>query len=225
MDALWLSVQVAMGSLALSFPLALALGWWMARRDFAGKTLLHTFLMTPMVLPPVVTGFVLLRLLGRRGMLSPVLDALHLEIAFTRWAAIVAAAVVGFPLFVMTVRLSIEAVDPALIRVARSLGASPWRAFWRITFPMALPGIGAGALLSFARALGEFGATAVFAGNVAGETQTLSLAIYALLEVPGGESQARILVWASLATSLAAMACYEWLLRVQRRRAEVHEGS
>ena len=225
MDALWLSVQVALGSLVLSFPLALALGWWMARREFVGKTLLHTLLMTPMVLPPVVTGFVLLRLLGRRGLLAPVMELLHLEIAFTRWAAIVAAAVVGFPLFVMTVRLSIEAVDPALVRVARSLGASPWKAFWRITFPMALPGIGAGALLSFARALGEFGATAVFAGNVAGETQTLSLAIYSLLEVPDGESQARVLVWVSLAISLVAMACYEWLLRVQRRRAEVHEGS
>ena len=217
-DATLLSLWVAAISLILSIVPAVGLGWLLARREFWGKSFLSTLLMAPLVLPPVVTGYLLLRTFGRNGLMAPVLDAVGLEVAFTRWGAVVAAAVVGFPLLLILVRQAIESVDVRYPAIAQTLGMTPMRAFFRVTLPMALPGIAAGCVLAFARALGEFGATAMIAGNQPGETRTLALAVYALAEVPGGEDEAATLVWISLALCAVALLVYERLVWRQRRR-------
>jgi molybdate transport system permease protein len=217
-DPLRLSLWVAAMSLLLSLIPAVALGWLLARREFIGKSLLSTFLLAPLVLPPVVIGFLLLELFGRGGPLSPVLSALGIEVAFTQIGAVVAAAVVGFPLLVLMSRLAIEAVDVRYERLAETLGLAPWRAFVRVTLPMALPGLAAGCVLAYARALGEFGATAVLAADTPGHTRTLALAIFALYEQPGLETQAHRLVWISIGLCAVALVGYEWLGRVQKRR-------
>ncbi len=217
-DATGLSLWVAGVSLALSIIPAIVLGWAMARREFWGKSLLSIILMAPLVLPPVVTGYLLLKVFGRHGVMGPVLEALGLQVAFTRWGAVVAAAVVGFPLLLILVRQAIESVDVRYPAIAQTLGLTPMRAFLRVTLPMAMPGIAAGCVLAFARALGEFGATAMIAGNQPGETQTLALAVYALAEVPGGEDDAAILVWISLGLCALALLAYERLVWSQRRR-------
>ena len=213
-----LSVWVAVVSLMLSIVPAVGLGWLMARREFLGKSLLSTVLMAPLVLPPVVTGYLLLKAFGRGGVFTPVLEAVGIEVAFTRWGAVVAAAVVGFPLLLILVRQAIESVDIRYPTIAQTLGLSPFYAFMRITLPMALPGIIAGCVLAFARALGEFGATAMIAGDQPGETRTLALAVYALAEVPGGEDAAATLVWISLGLCAVALVAYERLVWRQRRR-------
>lgn len=215
-SAILLSLEVGLWCAALGFPVAVALGWVLARRRFVGRTALLTLLLVPLVLPPVVTGYLLLRLLGRGGPAA----ALGLQIPFTLAGAVVAAFVVGLPLYVMAARHAFEAVDPRYEEVSWTLGVPPWRTFRRITFPLAAPGIAAGAVLAFARALGEFGATAVLAGNVAGETRTIALAVYTLLESPGGEVGIAVLTWSSIAISLAAIAGYEQFNRWQRRRLE-----
>jgi molybdate transport system permease protein len=213
-----LSVWVAVVSLMLSIVPAVGLGWLMARREFWGKSLLSTVLMAPLVLPPVVTGYLLLKAFGRGGMFTPLVEAIGIEVAFTRWGAVVAAAVVGFPLLLILVRQAIESVDIRYPAIAQTLGLSPLHAFMRITFPMALPGIIAGCVLAFARALGEFGATAMIAGDQPGETRTLALAVYALAEVPGGEDAAATLVWISMGLCAVALVAYERLVWRQRRR-------
>jgi molybdate transport system permease protein len=213
-----LSVWVAVVSLMLSIVPAVGIGWLMARREFWGKSLLSTVLMAPLVLPPVVTGYLLLKAFGRGGVFTPVLEAAGIEVAFTRWGAVVAAAVVGFPLLLILVRQAIESVDIRYPAIAQTLGLSPFRAFIRVTLPMALPGIIAGCVLAFARALGEFGATAMIAGDHPGETRTLALAVYALAEVPGGEDAAATLVWISLGLCAVALIAYERLVWRQRRR-------
>jgi molybdate transport system permease protein len=174
--------------------------------------------MAPLVLPPVVTGYLLLKVFGRNGVLAPVLEAAGVQVAFTRWGAVIAAAVVGFPLLLILVRQAIESVDVRYPAIAQTLGLSPLQAFWRVTLPMALPGIAAGCVLAFARALGEFGATAMIAGDQPGETRTLALAVYALAEVPGGEDAAATLVWISLGLCAVALVAYERLVWRQRRR-------
>jgi molybdate transport system permease protein len=213
-----LSVWVAVVSLMLSIVPAVGLGWLMARREFWGKSLLSTVLMAPLVLPPVVTGYLLLKAFGREGVFTPLAEAVGIEVAFTRWGAVVAAVVVGFPLLLILVRQAIESVDIRYPAIAQTLGLSPFHAFMRITFPMALPGIIAGCVLAFARALGEFGATAMIAGDQPGETRTLALAVYALAEVPGGEDSAATLVWISLGLCAVALVAYERLVWRQRRR-------
>lgn len=212
------SLWVASISLMLSIVPAIVLGWLLARREFRGKSLLSTLLLAPLALPPVVTGYLLLRAFGRRGWFAPVMDALGVEVAFTRWGAVAAAAVVGFPLLLILVRQAIESVDPRYSALAETLGLRPLQAFWRVTLPMALPGIAAGCVLAFARALGEFGATAMIAGDQPGETRTLALAVYALVERPSGEAAAATLVWISLALSFGALLVYERLVWRQRRR-------
>ncbi len=216
-----LSLWVAATSLLISLLPAIALGWLMARRQFLGKALLSTVLLAPLVLPPVVTGFLLLRLFGKQGPLSPLLDRLGLEIVFTQWGAVIAAAVVGFPLLLILSRQAIEGVDPRYSAIAQTLGLSPFRAFLKVTLPMAAPGIAAGAVLAFARALGEFGATAMIAGDRPGETRTLALAVYAMAEQPTGEAAAATLVWVSVALSFVALVAYERLVWRQLRRREV----
>jgi molybdate transport system permease protein len=216
--ATYLSLWVAAVSMLLSIVPAVALGWLMARREFWGKSLVSTVLMAPLVLPPVVTGYLLLRAFGRNGVLAPVLEAAGVEVAFTRWGAVIAAAVVGFPLLLILVRQAIESVDIRYPAIAQTLGLSPLQAFARVTLPMALPGIAAGCVLAFARALGEFGATAMIAGDQPGETRTLALAVYALAEVPGGEDAAATLVWISMGLCAVALVAYERLVWRQRRR-------
>ena len=199
---------------------ALLLGRLLARRDFACKTLVSTLVLMPLVLPPVVTGFLLLSLLGSRGPLGPALAALGITVPFTLLAPIVAALVVGFPLYVLSARGAFEAVDARLEEVAWTLGVRPRPAFFRVALPLALPGIAAGATLAFARALGEFGATIVLAGNLEGRTRTIPLAVYSLLEAPGGTRAAWILAGASVLLSLVALAGFEMLSRWQKRRLE-----
>lgn len=215
-SAIRLSLQVGLWCTVLGFPVAVGVGWLLARRRFVGRTLLVTLLMVPLVLPPVVTGYVLLRVLGRGGPAA----ALGLEIPFTLAGAVVAAFVVGLPLYVLAARHAFEAVDPRYEEVAWTLGVTPFRTFLRVTFPLAAPGITAGSVLAFARALGEFGATAVLAGNVEGETRTIALAVYTLLETPGAEEGIAVLTWASIGISLAAIAGYEAFNRWQRSRLE-----
>jgi molybdate transport system permease protein len=183
-----------------------------------------TLVYAPLVLPPVVTGFLLLKLLGRRGALGSWLAENGVTIPFTFAGAVVASVVVGFPLFVAVVRSAFEAVDRRHDEVAATLGLSPLRVFLRVTLPLAAPGILAGAVLSFARALGEFGATIVLAGNIEGETRTIPMAVYSFLESTEGEEPAWRLVWVSLGLCLAAMLGFELLVRRHRRLLELDRG-
>jgi molybdate transport system permease protein len=207
--AVWLSLKVGLGCTLLGAVPAVLLAWLLARRDFVGKAALATLCIAPLALPPVVTGFVLLRLVGREGLLGPVLSALGLPMAFTSLGAGLAAFVVSFPLFLLTARSAIGVVDRRYEEVAQTLGSPPRRSFLRVTLPLALPGIAAGGLLAFARAVGEFGATAVLAGNVPGRTQTIPLAIYTLLEMPGMADTLWALVGISLGLAFVAATGYE----------------
>ncbi|HZT52445.1 MAG TPA: molybdate ABC transporter permease subunit [Stellaceae bacterium] len=214
LEVLWLSLRVSTVAVAASLPVAVALAIAFARRDFPGKRLAEGVVYLPLVLPPVVTGYVLLLLLGRNGPLGEALyDAFGVTLAFRWTGAAVAAAVMGFPLMVRAIRLSVEAIDRRLERAARTLGAGRARVFFTITLPLALPGILAGTVLSFGRSLGEFGATITFVSNIPGETRTLPLAIYALTQVPGGDVEALRLVAISVALSLLALLGSEWLGR------------
>lgn len=214
-----LSLKVAFWSVVLSLPPAMAVAWLLARRDFPGKVLFDAVVHLPLVLPPVVVGFVLLLLLGRNGPLGALLAPLGIVFAFRWTGAALAAAVMGFPLLVRALRLSLESMDVRLESAARTLGAGPWRVYFTITLPLILPGVATGVLLSFARSLGEFGATITFVSNIPGETQTLPLAIYAATQVPGGEGAALALSGISIALSLAALAGSEWLARRARKAA------
>ena len=220
--AVRLSVLVGLWCTALGLPLAVAVGWALARGRFPGKALVSGVVLAPMVLPPVVTGLLLLDLLGRQSAVGGALAAAGLPLSFSFAAAVLAALVVGLPLYIWSARAAFEAVDTRLEEVSWTLGVPPWQTFLRVTLPLAVPGLCAGAVLAFARGLGEFGATAVLAGNMAGETRTIALAVYALLDTPGGESATRPLVVASVALSLGALAGYELLVRWQRRRLELH---
>ncbi len=220
-DVLGLSLRVALASVGLSLPPAIAMGWLLARREFRGKLLLDGLCHLPLVLPPVVTGYVLLLAFGRRGWFGPVLDALGVTLAFDWKGAVLASAVVAFPLALRAVRLAIEEVDPRLEGVARTLGAGPWRVFFTVTLRLAAPGLWVGALLAFARSLGEFGATITFVANIAGQTRTIPAAIYTFLNQPSGEDAALRLVWISVAVSLAALLGSEWAARRARGRQEM----
>lgn len=220
-SAVRISVEIGLWCALLGLAPSAALGWLLARRDFRGKSLVSAAVLAPLVLPPVVTGYALLSCLGRSGWLGRALLAVGVEVPFSFLGAVVAALVVGFPLYVMAARSAVDAVDPRLEEVALTLGRPPLAAFRAVTLPLALPGLAAGAVLAFARALGEFGATIVLAGNFEGRTRGIALAVYTLLESPSGEAQTRRLLWASLALSAAALAGYEWLWRRMRARLEV----
>jgi molybdate transport system permease protein len=200
------------------------MGWVLARKDFLGKSLVSTVALAPLVLPPVVTGFILLSLLGTQSPLGAWLADLGFPIPFTLLGATLAALAVGLPLYVISVRNAFQTVDPSYEEVAWTLGKRPWPAFLRVTFPLALPGIAAGAVLAFARALGEFGATVVLAGNVEGSTRTIALAVYTLLESPRGRDAMWVLVGASVVLSLLALLGFEALSRRQRRQMRTPHG-
>ncbi|CAE6810108.1 molybdate ABC transporter permease subunit [Xanthomonas arboricola] len=214
LTAIGLSLKVAIVAAIASLPPGIACGWLLARRRFPGKALLDALLHLPLVMPPVVTGYTLLVVLGTQGPVgSWLLEHLGIQFAFRWTGAALACAVMGFPLMVRAIRLSIEATDRRLEAAAATLGAGPWRVFFSITLPLAWPGLVAGMVLAFAKALGEFGATITFVSNIPGETQTLSSAIYGLMQVPGMESGVWRLAGVALAISLAALMLSEWLVR------------
>jgi molybdate transport system permease protein len=213
MSALGMSLLVGVTGLLLILPLGVFLGWLLARRRFRGKVLMEAVVFLPLVLPPVVTGYLLLVLFGRRGWIGAFLDrAFGVEIVFTWFAMALAGGIVGLPLLVRSVRLAVERVDPGLEEAARTLGSGGWDTFRRVTFPLARPGLLAGSLLAFARALGEFGATVMVAPNTEG-TRTLALEIYRQASIPGGEGAVVRLGAISIALSLAALLGTEVLAR------------
>ena len=212
--AVALSLKVATVATLVALPFGIALAWLLARKNFPGKTLLNAVIYLPLVMPPVVTGYLLLIAFGRRGLFGAWLaDNLGIVFAFRWTGAALACGIMAFPLMVGAIRLSIEAVDRRLEDAAATLGANKLWTFATVTLPLALPGIIAGAVLAFARALGEFGATITFVSNIPGETQTISAAIYTLTQVPGGDAQALQLVVVAIAISLVALVVAEWLSR------------
>jgi len=219
LEALRLSLQVAGVAVAASLPLAVAVAWLLARARFPGRVLLDTLVHLPLVLPPVVIGYFLLLLFGTQGPVGGWLsETFGVRLIFTRWGAALAAAVMAFPLMVRAIRLALEAVDTGLEAAARTLGASRLDTFLNVTLPLMLPGILSGAIVAFAAALGDFGATITFVGNVQGETQTLSLAIYSLAQSPDGDAAALRLVLISLALAVSALALSEALARRVRHQ-------
>lgn len=219
-EALGLSLRVALWSVVFSLPLAVGVAWVLARCRFPGKTLVDALVHMPLILPPVVTGYALLLLLGTKGPVGGWLkETFGIVFAFRWTGAAVAAAVMGFPLMVRSIRLSLDAVDRNLEATAATLGASPPLAFATVTLPLILPGIIAGTILSFAKGLGEFGATITFVSNIPGETRTLPIAIYTFLQVPGGEHAALRLTVIAIAISMLALLVSEMLGRRIARRA------
>ncbi len=219
LSIVWLSLRVAgVATLAGALP-ALAVAWLLARQRFWGHTWLNVLVHLPLVVPPVVTGYFLLLVFGRRGVVGAWLEqAVGLQFSFRWTGAAVAAAVMAFPLTVRAIRLGIEGVDRQLEEAAGTLGASPAWVFATVTLPLALPGILAGLVIGFAKALGEFGATITFVSNIPGETQTLALAIYTGLERPGGEAAALRLAWLSVGISVLALLASEGIVRSFERR-------
>ena len=218
LDALALTVRISVLATLVSLPPGVLAGYALARWSFPGKGLLNVLVHLPLVLPPVVTGLLLLLLLGSRGPVGGFLEDLGLVLAFRWTGAALAAAVMGFPLMVRAIRLAVESVDPRLEQAGATLGASgPW-VFATITFPLILPGVLTGGVLAFARAMGEFGATITFAASIPGETTTLATAIYAFLQAPGGEAAALRLVVISVIVAMLALALSETLSRRVARR-------
>jgi len=217
-QVVFLSVRVAALAVAASLVPGILSGWLIARWQHPLRAFVQGFVMLPLVLPPVVTGYLLLLVLGRSRLFGQAWYSLTGgHIAYTTSACVIAAAVVGFPLLVEAIRLSMLGVDRRLEQMSRSLGRGPLDTFLRVTLPLSLPGVVAGAVLSFARALGEFGATIVLAGNVAGETRTIPIAVYTLLNVRGGESAALRLVAVSVCLALGALLVSFWFSARQRR--------
>ncbi len=216
----WQLIRFTLGMAALStlllLPVGLALAWLLARKQWFGKSLVETLVSLPLVLPPVATGLILLKLLGRRGPIGGFLhERFGLEVAFTWIGVVVALAVMSLPLLVRSARVAFEQVPPRLEQVAATLGAGPWRVFFTVTLPLAGRGILAGTVLAFARALGEFGATIMLAGNIPGQTSTLSLAIYQSVQT-GDDQRAYALLIVSAVIAFGALWTSEWLLRRSR---------
>ena len=224
LQALHLSLSVSLRSLVFSLPIAVAAAWVLTRKRFPGRMLLDTAVHLPLVLPPVVTGYLLLLLFGARGPIGKwLLDTFDIRLAFTRNGAALATAVMAFPLMVRAIRIALDNVDRGLEDAARTLGAGAWDRFFTITLPLMMPGILAGAITAFSAGLGEFGAVITFAGNVPGETRTLPLALYSALEKPDGDAMAARLAGISLTLGIAGLLLSEWLAR--RLRAYLgHSG-
>jgi molybdate transport system permease protein len=200
----WFTLACAVGATALMLPPGIAIAWVLARRRFIGRSVVETFVSLPLVMPPVATGLILLMLVSRRGWLGPLLSATGIQIVFTWKAVVLAMAVMGLPLLIRTARAGFEQVNLRYEQVAATLGASPSRIFFTISLPLAWPSVLAGAVLAFARALGEFGATIVVAGSIPGATRTLSVAIYSYTET-GRDSEAALLLGVSAAIAFTAL--------------------
>jgi molybdate transport system permease protein len=209
--AILLSLRVAIIATLVATPFGIALAWLLARRDFWGKSVLDALIHLPLVLPPVVTGYLLLLTFGRRGLVGIVF-------AFRWTGAALACGVMSFPLLVRPIRLSIEAIDRRLEQASSTLGAAPWQVFATVTLPLALPGVLAGMVLGFAKAIGEFGATITFVSNIPRETQTISSAIYSLIQTPDGDTAAGRLVVISIVIAMSALIASEWFARRATKR-------
>ena len=219
-----LSLRIAAVGVLLALPVALALGYALSRARFPGKALLEALLTLPLVLPPVVTGYALLVLFGPHGALGTPLERLGLGVAFRCRGAALAAAVMALPLLVLSLRAAFDGVDRRLEAAAATLGAGPWRRFWRVTLPLSRRGVMAGLTLAFARAFGEFGATISFVGNIPGETRTLSIALWELLNQPGSDAAVGRLVMLSLALALLATLGVGLLRREDRSREDQRDA-
>jgi molybdate transport system permease protein len=217
--AVALSLKVAFWATLLSLPAGIAIAYVLARKSFWGKALVDGLVLLPLVLPPVVTGYILLLLFGRRAPIGAALaDYFGIVLSFRWTGAVLSCGIMAFPLMVRAIRLSFEAIDNRLEDAAATLGANRFWAFLSITLPLAMPGVIAGAVLAFARALGEFGATITFVSNIPGETQTISAAIYSFLQVPGADAAALRLAVVAVAISLVALTLSEWLARRAAQR-------
>ena len=218
-QAVALSLRVSFWATLVSLPLGILVAYALARWTFPGKQLLNGLVHLPLILPPVVTGYLLLVTFGRRGTIGQFLDEWFGIVLAFRWTgAALAAGVMAFPLMVRAIRLAIEAVDPKLEQAAATLGAPRGWVFLTVTLPLCLPGIVAGSILAFAKAMGEFGATITFVSNIPGQTQTLPSAIYTFLQVPGGQGDAARLVWVAIAIAMGALLLSEWVGRAVARR-------
>ncbi len=217
-SAVVLSLWVAATAVTLSLPFGVAAGWVLAKRRFPGKAIVETLINLPLVLPPVVTGYLLLVTFGRRGLIGGYLESLGLRLVFDWKGAALASAVMGFPLLVRPIRLAFTAVDDGLLQAARTLGATRLDAFWSIALPLAGHGVLGGCILAFARSMGEFGATLMIAGNIAGQTRTIPLQIYTLLDAPGGGDQSVPLIVVAILISAGALLTGEYLERRGQRR-------
>ncbi len=218
-QTLLLSLKIAGAAIIFSLPLGILTAWILARCQFVGKSLFDSIVHLPLVLPPVVLGYLLLLTMGRHGIIGEWLNTyFHLSFSFNWQGAALASAVVAFPLMVRSIRLAIESIDSRLEKVAKTLGAKPFRVFMTITLPLAFPGILTGTVLGFARCLGEFGATITFVSNIQGETRTIPLAMYTLLQIPDGESGALRLCIVSILLSLIALFLSEMLNRWHKKK-------
>ncbi|CDG97267.1 molybdate ABC transporter permease subunit [Xenorhabdus bovienii] len=218
-QAILLSLQISGISVLFSLPLGILMAWVLARCQFFGKSLLDSIIHLPLVLPPVVVGYLLLLSMGRRGVIGEFLyDWFGVSFAFSWTGAALASAVVAFPLMVRAIRLALEGIDRRLEQAARTLGASSLRVFFTITLPLSLPGVIVGAVLAFARSLGEFGATITFVSNIPEETRTIPLAMYTLIETPGAETAAARLCVIAIVLALVSLMLSEWLTRWGRKR-------
>lgn len=214
MQAVWISLKVASVSMLVILLPGIGLGWLLARRSFPGRSLLHSLLYLPMVIPPVVTGYLTLLIFGARGPIGQWLERYAgLSLAFNWTGAVLVASIVGLPLLVRSVKLSMEMVDRQYGDASAVLGTGPLRTFFTVTLPLAAPGILAGMILAFARSLGEFGATVIFAGNIPGKTQTISLAVYSLLQTPDGDAAALRLAAVSIILAVVAVVVSDGLSR------------
>lgn len=218
-ESVTLSLKVASYAVICLIPIGIALAWLMAKRTFWGKSLLDSVIHLPLVLPPVVIGYLLLISLGRQGWAGQwIYELTGISFSFNWKGAVVACIVVSLPLMVRSIRLSLESVETTLEQAAATLGASPIKVFFTITLPLTIPGIITGTMLSFARSLGEFGATISFVSNIPGETQTIPLAMYSFIETPGAEIEAMRLCIISIVIALSSMMLSEWLSRYSARR-------
>lgn len=218
-QALILSLKVAFFAILWLIPLGIGLAWLLARKQFVGKSFVDSLIHLPLVLPPVVIGYLLLISMGRQGFIGQWLyQQFDLVFSFSWKGAVLACVVVALPLMVRSIRLSLESVDNRLEQAAATLGASPVKIFFTITLPLTIPGIITGTMLSFARSLGEFGATISFVSNIPGETQTIPLAMYNFIETPGSEAEAMRLCMISIAIALGSLVVSEWLSRVSVKR-------
>ena len=218
LSALYLSAKVALFATIFSLPFAVALGWYLARYEFRLKFLIEALLQLPMVLPPVVLGYLLLVLFGNQGFIGKYLNVIGIQLAFNWKGAVLASLIVAFPLMVQPIRLSFQLMNQQLDQIAGSLGATPWKVFWSINLPLAIPGIVIGSILCFSRSLGEFGATITFVGNIPDETRTIPIAIYSFLQQPDGEDMAIRLVALSLFLAFSALIANYFILQKYQRK-------
>ncbi len=220
LSALYLSAKVGLFATLVCLPFAIALAWYLARYEFRLKFMVEALLQLPMVLPPVVLGYLLLILFGQQGLIGQYLHILGLELAFNWKGAVLASMVVAFPLMVQPIRLSFQLMNRQLEHVAGTLGATPVQVFYSISLPLALPGMIIGSILCFSRSLGEFGATITFVGNIPGETRTVPIAIYSFLQQPNGEEMALRLVMLSLVLAFSALIANYFILQKYQKKLE-----